>query len=75
MFTVYAECGNHGVCDRVGGVCDCERGFKGDVCIDTLDSEVHAQTRPALHRNILRTHYCAYIPIFSVLNMNVFYLV
>lgn len=40
-YTVYAECGNHGVCDRVSGVCACERGFKGDVCLDMQDNEVH----------------------------------
>jgi hypothetical protein len=37
---VYAECGNHGVCDRVTGTCACERGFKGDLCDDMADNEV-----------------------------------
>ena len=39
-YAVYAECSNHGICDRVSGVCACERGFKGDNCFDTTDNEV-----------------------------------
>jgi hypothetical protein len=37
---LYAECSNHGVCDKVVGKCACERGFKGEACNDIRDAEV-----------------------------------
>jgi hypothetical protein len=35
----YAECSNHGTCDRSTGVCACQDGFYGDACADNADSE------------------------------------
>ena len=40
LYTVYAECGNHGVCNRVNGSCACDSGFKGDACLDNSDEQV-----------------------------------
>ena len=41
LFAVYAECGNHGVCNRINGSCACDSGFKGDACLDNSDDKVY----------------------------------
>lgn len=36
----YLECGGHGSCDRVKGICSCAKGYHGQACDDTSDKEV-----------------------------------
>ena len=54
---VYAECSNHGSCDRVYGKCACERGFKGEACNDMRDAEdivKHTHDGPFFTGSLLR---------------------
>lgn len=40
LFTEYAVCANHGVCNYGTGECRCERGYHGFACDDTQDDDV-----------------------------------
>lgn len=62
-FTVYSQCANHGVCNPIGGKCDCQIGFKGIACEDMSDStDINSTTHngpfftATLHKlNVIRT--------------------
>eukprot|EP01032_Pedospumella_encystans_P013943 gene13943-16031_t len=61
-FPLYAECGNHGVCNRVNGSCACDSGFKGDACLDNSDDQnivEHIHEGPFFTANLLKLHLTA----------------
>ncbi|KAG5188017.1 hypothetical protein JKP88DRAFT_347960 [Tribonema minus] len=53
----YAECSNHGTCDRALGRCACALGFKGAACDDMKDADdvaVHIADGPFFSASVLK---------------------
>jgi hypothetical protein len=53
----YAECSQHGTCDRESAICRCNLGFKGDACDDITDANdiaVHIAEGPFFSASVLK---------------------
>lgn len=72
---LYAECSNHGTCDRGFGICKCATGYHGPACDDTTDSKpivVHSHDGPFFTGNLMQLGvYRTSSPNFNILEASV----